>query len=145
MKNKFAHVSTVLAFILLLTAASAQASQSSSAVGARALDTTLTILRAESVRSLADIARSSEMKRRHDRACEIQRQKKLIPSLCYSIALENGDADAQLRTLDSECRHLSRTATELPGVDRFTSKACREAIESRAQDLAYVEKRNASR
>ena len=87
-----------------------------------------------SVKSLTELAVLAELQfeeRRRERGCEIQIREKIPPTLCYPSA-------APQPALDLQCRALSRTAVRLPKIDRFTSPACKLALEKRAGDLAYA-------
>lgn len=97
------------------------------------------IVESRSLKELSAIARSSELKSRRERACEIQRRANIAPTYCYS------ETEKDRNTLDASCIALSAKAFRLPKIDELTSKTCRDAIENRKRDLAYVSGRDASR
>lgn len=101
-------------------------------------DATALILRVESLQQLRTIAQKFEIIRRRMRACEIQRLRRLPPTLCYGLEVSSPGAVANVRQLDSECEIRSRSATQLPTWDEKTSPKCRAALERRAQDLQYA-------
>ena len=80
---------------------------------------------------LATLAETQLSERRRERGCEIQLREKIPPTLCYHSAADPSE-------LDFKCKTLSRTAIRLPRADRFTSAACKTALEKRAGDLAYA-------
>ena len=92
-----------------------------------------------SVRELDAAAQRAKATLIRVRACEIQRREQIAPTLCYP---ETGEAKPEL---DSMCLNLSAKAVRLPKVDRFTSKACRSAIDQRGKDIAYARERDALR
>lgn len=97
------------------------------------------VLHTQSVNELMDVARAAKVVMVRERACEIQRRDHIAPTFCY---LESA---ANHKELDSLCRRWSAKAMRLPKTDRFTSKSCKDAIEHRAKDLAYVAQVNGQR
>ncbi len=90
------------------------------------------IFRAQNVTELKEVAGAAKSKQIRERACEIQRRSHLPPTFCYSDDVKDPSE------LDSLCVSSSAKASRLPRVDRYTSKACRDAIQRRGKDLAYA-------
>ena len=97
------------------------------------------ILRAQNIAQLRDIAGAARFRLIRIRGCKIQRRERVPPTLCYSDEVKDP------RELDSLCLSFSLRAAWLPKVDHYTSKACRDAIERRGKDLAYVTRDNDQR
>lgn len=97
------------------------------------------MFRAESVARLREVAGATRSRLIRFRACEIQRRERMPPTFCYSHDVKD------VRALDSLCLSSSQRAERLPNIDYYTSKACRDAIERRRKDLAYVAHENDQR
>lgn len=124
MKSKFLILAGVVCFIL--------------STQVEAAEGTLAILKSRSTQELGEKSHISGEESRDDRACEIQRQQGIPPSLCYRAALKGKNAAREIRELDEECRSLSRSATSVPAINAYTSETCRRALSLRTEDLLYA-------